>query len=565
MFGKIFKYVLVILLGMILGIGVSVGAVYFIVTKTKVKTVTEKVPALNQYIGESLGDYTVLEMINVLGASDTTIGRYTEYFPFLDDMLTGLVDSEELTKYVRVDTEKLKKMTLSELGSGIGSAISVTASFSSLSSSLNFQLPDMPVFRSKEAYVKITDENNVVQNAYYTDKVSEIYYDSAADGGAQAADPVYVRAYDDGGTLLPEAEGKALYYRSEGIMELPVTDAITVLSETFGNTAELTVEDLDKSFGIDILGESDGLVKELVKPEDKIGELSAKLEGRVDALTLGKVIDVTEESSSILKRLENVEIGELDGEIKILTVGEIVEIDAQSPPILRALQNATLSTLDETVSQLKISDVLEEESIRSNKILSWLAQQETKVSEIGTQIDGMPVEVFLEAGANPIVNALIAKGATIGNLSEKVNALTVSEVYDCEAFAKIGTGTGETAYDATYRCFELVGGVYRECAYEEGKTLYQVKKSAGIWLIALYDKEETGNGYRRVSEDPLLMNLADYLIGRLSDGQTGIGAATLEELYEIGFIGEMPNDSMKKITLNELVALAGQFNVESAG
>ncbi len=560
MFGKIFKYVLVILLGMILGIGVSVGAVYFIVTKTKVKTVTEKVPALNQYIGESLGDYTVLEMINVLGASDTTIGRYTEYFPFLDDMLTGLVDSEELTKYVRVDTEKLKKMTLSELGSGIGSAISVTASFSSLSSSLNFQLPDMPVFRSKEAYVKITDENNVVQNAYYTDKVSEIYYDSAADGGAQTADPVYVRAYDDGGTLLPEAEGKALYYRSEGIMELPVTDAITVLSETFGNTAELTVEDLDKSFGIDILGESDGLVKELVKPEDKIGELSAKLEGRVDALTLGKVIDVTEESSSILKRLENVEIGELDGEIKILTVGEIVGIDENSEPILRALQNATISSLNDTVAALKVSDVMSAEEIESNKILKWLSQNDTKINAIGSKINVMPFDVIVEKGANPITDALIDKGANIENIGEVINELTVSEIYDTEAFVKIGTGAGETAYNAELRCFELIGGEYRETEYAEGKELYQVNKSAGIWLITMYDKTFDGGvySYRRVSEEPALTNLADYLIGRLTDGTAGFGACTLQELYEVGFINAPVSESVKDMTLNQVIDYVGQ-------
>ena len=75
MLGKIFKYILVILLGMILGAGAVVGAGYLLVTKTKVGTITEKVPSLNEYLGESLNDYTLIEAVQKLSAPDTTIGQ----------------------------------------------------------------------------------------------------------------------------------------------------------------------------------------------------------------------------------------------------------------------------------------------------------------------------------------------------------------------------------------------------------------------------------------------------------------------------------------------------------
>ena len=637
MLGKIFKYVLVILLGMILGIGATVGAVYLIVTKTKVKTITDTVPSLSQYIGESLGDYTLLEVVGVLGSADTTVGTYTEYFPFLDDALTNFASSEDLKAFATVDLEALKGMTFSQVGGNLSSVLSITASLNSLSSSLSFQLPDMPVFQSAETYVKITDDNFAVTNAYYKDKTAEIYYDvsyaapvvpeepetpqPAAEEAPEEPQPVYDRAYDDGGNLLPEAADKPLYFRAEGIVGLPVTDAITALSGVFSDVNGMTIADLKTNFGVDIIGgDETGLIAKLIFPTDELGDLG-EVATRIDTLhlvedlgfsnientVLGKILDEDHRTVGALKAMDfdeeinalhlvndlgftNIE-GTLLGKIlpneQDRTVGALKAMDFDAKinalhlvndlgftniegtllgKILPNEQDRTVGALknidfDEKINALKISDVMSAEQISGNKILKWLADKNAKINEIGTKINEMPLKVIVQEDSNPITDALIKNDAKIADLSEKISALTISDVYDTDAFAKIGTGEGEAAYDENLRCFKLENGAYTETAYVAGAKLYQVKKSAGIWLITLYNKTENGGvcTYTRVTEKPPLTNLASYLIERLTGETTGLGTCTLQELYEVGFVSAEVNDSVKDYSLNDVISQFGKL------
>ncbi|PWM72150.1 MAG: hypothetical protein DBX59_06805, partial [Bacillota bacterium] len=377
MLGKIFKYVLVILLGMILGIGATVGAVYLIVTKTKVKTITDTVPSLSQYIGESLGDYTLLEVVGVLGSADTTVGTYTEYFPFLDDALTNFASSEDLKAFATVDLEALKGMTFSQVGGNLSSVLSITASLNSLSSSLSFQLPDMPVFQSAETYVKITDDNFAVTNAYYKDKTAEIYYDvsyaapvvpeepetpqPAAEEAPEEPQPVYDRAYDDGGNLLPEAADKPLYFRAEGIVGLPVTDAITALSGVFSDVNGMTIADLKTNFGVDIIGgDETGLIAKLIFPTDELGDLG-EVATRIDTLhlvedlgfsnientVLGKILDEDHRTVGALKAMD------FDEEINALhLVNDLGFTNIEGTLLGKILPNEQ----DRTVGALKAMD-----------------------------------------------------------------------------------------------------------------------------------------------------------------------------------------------------------------
>ena len=276
MLGKIFKYILVILLGMILGAGAVVGAGYLLVTKTKVGTITEKVPSLNEYLGESLNDYTLIEAVQKLSAPDTTIGQYTEYLPFLDGLLKNLAEDESIKQYVTIDIDKLKTFTFSQVGANFMSAVSVTASLNSISDTLGFTLPDLPLFTTKENYVKITDENFAVGNLYYKDKTENIYY-IAEEGG-------YANAYAEG-VLVDAAKGKDLYFKSAGLMEIPVTDAVGSLSSTLSDIDSMTIDDLNDDFGIDLIG-SDPLVAKIVHGDDTLNSIADNMMSRVDGLTL---------------------------------------------------------------------------------------------------------------------------------------------------------------------------------------------------------------------------------------------------------------------------------------
>lgn len=668
MLGKIFKYVLVVLLGMILGIGATVGAVYLIVAKTKVGTIKDYVPAVDQYIGDSLSDLTLLEAVQKLGDPSATIGTYTEYFPFLNDVLENLTQSETVAAFATVDLDKLKSLSFSQLGSNIGSVVSVTASLESLSSSMSFALPDLPVFTEKLSYVKVTNGEYEVTNNYYADKKSEIYYtETPAEEGAEAT---YAHAYDDAGALVEAAQGKDLFFRSIGILNLPVTDAISALSSVFGDVNEMTIGDLKTNFGVDVIGEDENsLIAKLIKPTDRINGLNEvetriddlhlvndlgfenidgtllgeilpndadrtvgalktmAVDERVNNLKLGQIIEITETSSKIMRRLENVTVGGLDEEIKILTIGDVTEITETSSKIMRTLQNTKIEELDSTIKTLTIGDVMEitdasskimrklqgtkieeldgaiknltvadavEVNGESSKILQTL--QGTKIEEldgaiknlkigdvvdagenkilqylsgtlitnIGAGLNDMPLSVVLEldengSSGNPILDALIADKSdptTIDNIATKINALSVSDVYDTEAFVKVN-GTG----NAEYRYFERSGTegayVYTETEYTAGAELYQVKQDAGVWLIALYNKSDIGGqktAYTEVSaQEKSLSKLATTLTSRLTGAETGIGNSTLQELFEVGFISVRPREGMRNMTLNGLI------------
>lgn len=552
MIGKIFKYILVILLGMVLGAGAVVGGVYLLATRTKVGTITGYVPSLEQYLGESISDMTVPELVQALGDPSATVGTYTEYFPFLNDALENLANSETLTAFASVDLDALKALPFSELGANLGSVISVTASLSSLSSSLNFTLPDLPLFTQTENYVKVTDDAFEISNLYYKDKTAEIYYVSAETGDGA----VYAHAYDAAGDLLSEAQGKALFFRSEGIDELPVTDAISALSASL-DVAELTVGDLKEDFGIDLLGSGEGIVNELIAADDKINEIADKLDGRIDGIELGDVIEITADSTPILRALEHTSIAELDGRIQTITLKEVIEIDQTSAPILIALQDTTVTGLGERVKTLTLGEVVNTED---NAILEYLSS--STMDDLGGKLNDMPLSTFLnldEGGSagNAILDALLKDDGegptTISNLTERINALKISDVYETDPFVP-AEGAGRENCRYFTRTEGANGYIYTETEYTEGAELYQVESGAGIWLILLYDRsDEGGVSVYEQAEEPPLAELATYIQTRLTDETTGIGNCSLQELYEIGFISAAPAESFADSTLNSLI------------
>ena len=476
MLGKIFKYTLVILLGMLIGAAAILAAEYFIVTKTKVGTIKGAVPAIGEYVGDSLNDYTLIEAVQKLSASDTTIGQYTEYLPFLNDVLEGLAQDETVKKFVTLDLDKIKTYTFSQLGSNIGSAISVTASLGSISESFGFTLPDLPLFTTKETFVKITGEDFSVANAYYKDKTESIYY---------IEEDAYVNAYA-GGVLVDSAKEKALYFKSAGIMEIPVTDAVSSLSETLGGVNNMTIDELNADFGVDLIGDNE-LVAKIVHGDDTLSSIADNFSARVDALTLEGDLGIDLTGTT----LENI-------------VGE----------------NCTVG----------------------------------------------------EGESNPILKALFEKNATVGNISATMNELTVGDIYEIKGFIDASVISEETMTSEdvlrykNFRCFTrsgdaATGYTYTECEkptgeYGEGE-YFKLDKNTGIWLLLMYEKSGTAGAFSyKETGDIKIVDLADTI-------QTGIRnnmeTSTLQELYEIGFLSAVPNESIKNYTLRELVEMVESF------
>lgn len=650
MLGKIFKYILVILLGMILGAGAVVGAGYLLVTKTKVGTITEKVPSLNEYLGESLNDYTLIEAVQKLSAPDTTIGQYTEYLPFLDGLLKNLAEDESIKQYVTIDIDKLKTFTFSQVGANFMSAVSVTASLNSISDTLGFTLPDLPLFTTKENYVKITDENFAVGNLYYKDKTENIYY-IAEEGG-------YANAYAEG-VLVDAAKEKDLYFKSAGLMEIPVTDAVGSLSSTLSDIDSMTIDDLNDDFGIDLIG-SDPLVAKIVHGDDTLNSIADNMMSRVDGLTLEGDLGVNLAGSPLEALVgENCTVGELknmdfDEEIKTLTLadlqidlgentlaGKILDknttiaqiqdgsyIDGQINKLtvadlgLNITDNGLMSKIispsdtveelknmdyeaainalaisdlglkieegsltskiipvgttvgelqnidfDKKVQELTLGDVIKTDGADTPAILKALS--DTKIGELSGKVNTLELKdivVLPEGQSNPLLDALFAKGATIGNIGEKMNQLTVSDLYEIKGFIDVFDIKDEDKeLYKNFRYFtrtgdEQTGYVYTECAAPADLTAvaagqyYQVDKEAGVWLLLMFEKSgAAGSQVYRESDDVTVVSLADSLQKNVTEN---IKNCTLQELFEIGFLGNAPSENVKGMTLSQIVEIA---------
>ena len=652
MLGKIFKYILVILLGMILGAGAVVGAGYLLVTKTKVGTITEKVPSLNEYLGESLNDYTLIEAVQKLSAPDTTIGQYTEYLPFLDGLLKNLAEDESIKQYVTVDIDKLKTFTFSQVGANFMSAVSVTASLNSISDTLGFTLPDLPLFTTKENYVKITDENFAVGNLYYKDKTENIYY-IAEEGG-------YANAYAEG-VLVDAAKEKDLYFKSAGLMEIPVTDAVGSLSSTLSDIDSMTIDDLNDDFGIDLIG-SDPLVAKIVHGDDTLNSIADNMMSRVDGLTLEGDLGVNLAGSPLEALVgENCTVGELknmdfDEEIKTLTLadlqidlgentlaGKILDKDTTIAQIqdgsyidgqinkltvadlgLNIADNGLMSKIispsdtveelknmdyeaainalaisdlglkieegsltskiipvgttvgelqnidfDKKVQELTLGDVIKTDGADTPAILKALS--DTKIGELSGKVNTLELKdivVLPEGQSNPLLDALFAKGATIGNIGEKMNELTVSDLYEIKGFVDVfDIKEGDKDLYKDFRYFKRTGDeqteyVYTECDAPADLTAvaagqyYQVDKEAGVWLLLMFGKEKDEAGVYKQNPDIQVAELANKLQENVT---SNIKTCTLQELFEIGFLDSAPKASMKNWTLENMINEASKY------
>lgn len=311
MIKRFFKGLLIFILGMIFGIVALFGGIYLAATKVKVKDIAS-LAGFEDAIGEDLADLTLVETVVKLADTNTTIGTYFEYFPTLNDGINDLVNNGDLGKFVQIDLEELKSYTISNVGSKVMDAVSIVISLDTLSTTVGFELPDsMPIFKTAENggyqdYVKITpDEKTEITNKYYTDKTENIYYKDATSGD-------WKKAYDNGSLVSGAA---APFYYKGYLVELPVTDAITGLSNIL-NFETLTIEELqDKILGYSIFGEEGSLISKIITESDTLKSLSSSLTDNINDLTLGDFdINITEDDGIISNIIDkNTKIGELTG------------------------------------------------------------------------------------------------------------------------------------------------------------------------------------------------------------------------------------------------------------
>lgn len=192
---------------------------------------------------------------------------------------------------------------------------------------------------------------------------------------------------------------------------------------------------------------------------------------------------------------------------------------------------------------------------------------DTKIGELSGKVNTLELKdivVLPEGQSNPLLDALFAKGATIGNIGEKMNELTVSDLYEIKGFVDVfGIKEGDKDLYKDFRYFkrtgdEQTGYVYTECAAPSGEIsageYYKVDKEAGVWLLLMFEKSgAAGSQVYRESADVTVVSLADSLQKNVTEN---IKNCTLQELFEIGFLGNAPSENVKGMTLSQIVEIA---------
>ena len=401
-------------LGMIFGIGALFGTGYLLINNAKLGTITGIFlgDQQDEVISKELQGMKLFDALDELGDSSNTIGDYGQLLPIVKTTLQDALGSEDITKFVTFDFDKLESMKIDELGTGLSSAMSVTASLNALKETFNFTLPDLPLINSTETYIKITDGSFNITNNFYkqSGELSKVYYKEGEN---------YILAYD-GTTLKQNATGVDLYYKATGLTNLPINDAITALSTSL-NMDEMTIGELETNFGVKLLTDNNGnatVFANLFSVDDKVNEISGLLSTRINDCTLPE-FGITINENGLLDKLLTKQNGEQ------LTVGELINNESLNAQLdgltlndlgisLTGLASKILSPSD-TLATVKNADVI---NARINNL---------KIAEdMGFSLTGLASKVIYQTDT-------IATLKTNGLLNERINNLEVQDIVDISA------------------------------------------------------------------------------------------------------------------------------------
>lgn len=125
------------------------GGAYLLYTSVKVKSIASLFESGDTiYISDDY-DETISGLVSDVSssASDGTLclDDLIEISPYVDTLVDSLIDYVEATGFASIDKDALCATPLSSLTSSLTDFVIITASLSSLSSSLGFSLPDMPL------------------------------------------------------------------------------------------------------------------------------------------------------------------------------------------------------------------------------------------------------------------------------------------------------------------------------------------------------------------------------------------------------------------------------------
>lgn len=345
----------------------------------------------------------------------------------------------------------------------------------------------------------------------------------------------------------------ALYYKAQGLNDLPFIDAVNTLAASF-DTTTMTLADLDEKFALGLKDENGNYQNALLGEIDSIpfGELASEVDTVVGNLTIADALgqeDGVPFDSFILESLRDIKIGEFDQEIGTMTLGDFIEIDENSSAILKSLKDASINDLssevDSTIQELTIAEALGQEEGVPFESHVLESMRDIKIGEFDQKIGTMTLGEVIEIDDNSSAILKSLKDATIDNLSGEVDT-KIKDLTLAEAL-----GQGDDPFDS------LVLESLRDVKIGDFDTevnsltlgeVIEIDDNAPAVLQSLKDSAIT-NLSNEVDETVKNLTLADVF----NQGDEPFESNALEALRDVK-IGEL-GDRFGALTLGEVIEI----------
>ena len=369
--GKIISYILVLILGAVLGLGSLVLVGYVFVSRDggmgKVQEYGSKIAPVQLNWSDEILNMSVLSWatntISTVSNSESTIGD-------IENMIGMDILSTKIEDLLGVDAETIKTSTISNLGSTVTDNLTVNA----MSDKFGITFPDMPLFKDAEflespvstAFSTLTDhelqeliningDSNKVLQALKAIKVSEL-------GGSEASKTINSLFIGEIVTIDDSSSQalKALKYSTieSSKATIPVSSAVVYSgAKTKSDYIYYNVNDIiyvaeKDDNGAPIIRTVDEVpcyaVFETKEFEDYLYPIMG-INDKIGDLTLGELITIDSSSSKILQSLKGSTLNSLSGDIDKLFMSETMTIDSSSTLILQSLKNSTIESQKTTI------------------------------------------------------------------------------------------------------------------------------------------------------------------------------------------------------------------------
>ena len=271
----------------------------------------------------------------------------------------------------------------------------------------------------------------------------------------------------------------------------------------------------------------------------------------VDSIKLATVLTPHDNLKNILEQMtgtdfENITISTLSGELSFdnIYLSVVMPYSASNKTLYSVLLQGkgfavTDANIEQLASNLKISDIkggIDFTKIRLSTLLT-------------------------NSGDNDILDKLLEDDTvTLGNIGEKINNLSVTEIYGVNCFVKDNASEKAKYYKDSNGNFYLVGGALTPSELN-GTTTYSISTDAKIWLFLAYAPkeeeierkkskfDENGNALSYGNKDLKFKDIASSITGMTG----GILDATIRQLEDCGILAGPYNPLLYPQSISQII------------